>query len=204
MTSSSTNIWAKVGVALALIATLYLFRVYNSFFEEQLAYVYESVGDRMYELRLGPHLATCEWWLPLVPFKHCSYSQVNLVEYKGILRERIRTLAEEQELIRKGNTGEWLKRKQAQIDRLTAEIQSGEWRNYDLAYFRSNAATPIQLPQELAMLQEFTRKNSEDVFLADIVISSSSLRGDATTSELIRNAIFVRGRAAHKVAEVLR
>jgi hypothetical protein len=203
MTPPSSSIWLKSGVTLALIAALYMVRVYNSFFDEQLAYFYEFAGDRVFEIRLGPHLGSCDRWLHLVPFQHCSFSQVNVVEYKGTLRDRIRTLAAEEALFKAGSTEELLKKTKGKIDRIITEIQSGELRSYDIAYFRNQGNTPIQLPEALSALTEFTIDKSEEVFLADVVISQSSLKGGLIASEVVRNALFIRGRPAHKLAEIV-
>ena len=61
---------------LAVVAVVYLYSVYNSFFTTELGYVYDPATDRLFELHLTPSIKTCDKWTPLTPFKSCFLGEV--------------------------------------------------------------------------------------------------------------------------------
>lgn len=198
---ASANRWAGLGWVLAFLAGLYLISVYNSFFEQTLAFVYEPGSDRLFELQLSPNFSHCDKWTPLVPFNSCFFGEVASVEFRGKLHEVLRK-READDLLLRENPKAWSKEHEAEINRMVAGL-GGEEEFFNISYFaRHLTQVPSIIPKGLAVLHEFVEKKSNDVFAADIVISRSTLQVDSTEFEIVRNALFIRGRAAQKVSSM--
>jgi hypothetical protein len=203
---ASAKRWSGAGWFLAFVAGLYSVSVYNSFFERRPAYIYEPSRDRLFELKLAPSIVQCDKWTPLIPFKSCFFGDVAEVDYRGKLHEKLHRLEVDRKLFEKDSKA-WLQKQeeelQEDLQRLLSGVSKGEMEFFDISYFaRRSVQVRTLIPQELAVLHEFADSNSDDVFTVDIVITRRKLSDDVTDIEVVKDAVFIRGRAAQKVREL--
>lgn len=193
----------KFGAIAALLSALYSVQVYKSFFESKFGYVYEPASDRLFQLKLVPEFNGCDWWIPLIPFTNCFFGKVSDAQYVGKVQEQLQRLEVNRRLFATDS--------KLAIQEILREVEastSEDIVNLEISYFATRLpVAPGQIPESLRVLREFTERKSEDVFLADIVVSRSALAQSPlkyrpVTVEILRGALFVRGAAAIAVLKV--
>ncbi len=180
-----------------IIAVLYAYAVYNSFFATELGYVYDPTTDRLFELKLALNMSTCDKWTPLTPFKHCFLDKVGRVEYQGTLEE----IEANRKLVRE-NPRAWLETQNSKVEALLNGVGAKEPVAYwDIAYYWNPAIRVSELlPKRMLPLIDSTAAQSTDLIAVDVVVVRRALFAKPVDIEFVRNAVLIRGRAARRFA----
>lgn len=180
-----------------IIAVLYAYAVYNSFFATELGYVYDPTTDRLFELKLALNMSTCEKWTPLTPFKHCFLGKVGRIEYQGTLEE-----IEANRKLARENPKAWTESQNSKIEALLNSNGVKEpVVSWDIDYYWRRAI-PISelLPKRMFPLIDSTADQSTDLIAVDVVVVSRTSFDKPADIEVVRNAVLIRGRAARRFA----
>ena len=178
------------------VAVVYAASVYNSFFSTRLAFLYDPASDRLFELELMLSLSSCNKWTPLIPFQECLFGEVVSVQYRGKFSEKLKEV-ESDRVLMKTDSEAWLQKQKRKVQKLLAEGVA-DLELWDLTYHTTNAVRfQDRLPQRLSSLADLKTGDLPDVFPVDVVLGRSTLKVRRQEFEIVRNAVFFRGRAAH-------
>ena len=201
MTKSESN-WLSVLIILVAVSFFYALTVYNSFFEYRFGYVYDPGTDRVFKIELRPSLNYYDKWSRLNPFNTTYFGEVDTVSYIGKLQSTLIEIEEDRKLMINDHES-WSVKFQGGIDKIFSDEKEYAFESWSLEYFpRWDVDVNKLLPEKIAIFKKHISGRRPDIFIVDIVIAHSTEKKKMADIEIVRKAVFFRGKAAHELWEM--
>jgi len=201
--------WITILVVILIFGFFYCKNVYDSLFEVRPGFIYHPLTDRLFFVELKPSIDMNDKWSPLIPFRSPGFVFWDIwwSNYLGKLKPLLKKNEADKKL-KKNNPDAW-KQKWHKEAKKEEKIFSDKLKSKDLDYWtikyflRWDFNRFKILPDNVSSLKTFGENTPPDFFLADVMVVHWNLTGQLIESELIREVIFFRGRAAFELNNLI-